>query len=396
MNDQYIPTLVLVATAAVLAPIIAEQTRGLRIPAVVIEIVLGVIIGPDVLGLAHPNQVVDALSDLGLTFLMFLAGYELDLRRIVGRPLARAAMSWGVSLALALGLAFTLVITGFALNTTIVALALTTTALGTLLPVLNDAGVIETPFGALVLGAGTVGEFGPIVLVAILLTNENPIASLALLGAFVVLAVTTALLATRPQPPAVVALMRRHLNSSAQLPVRLSVLFVLLLVYLASKLGLDVLLGAFAAGIVVSLFTQGHDREVVSSKLDAIGFGFLIPIFFIVSGTRFNLDILIHSPLTLLRVAIFLLLLLVVRGLPVLFVYARDLRLEQRIPLALFSATGLPLIVVITTIGTSEGRMRPENAAALVGAGVLSVLLFPTLGLRQLRKVSVSAHGVDP
>ncbi len=386
MTENYIPTLVLIAGAAVLAPLVADRTRGLRIPSVVIELVFGIIIGPDVLKWAHATDVTDALANMGLTFLMFLAGFELDLQRIVGRPLSRAALGWLMSLGLALAFAFALVSTGFALDTLIVGLALTTTALGTLLPMLNDSGALPTPFGALVLGVGTVGEFGPVVLVAVLLTGNNPGASIALLTAFVAIATITALLATRAHPPQVIALLRRHMHSSTQLPVRVSVFLVLVLVYLASELGLDVLLGAFSAGIVVSVFVQGTDRRAIASKLDAIGFGFLIPIFFIVSGTRFDLNALLDKPATVLRLLLFLLMLLVVRGLPALLLYTRDINFRERISLAFFSATGLPLIVVITTIGTSEGKMRPENAAALVGAGVVSVLLFPMSGFRLLRR----------
>ena len=386
MTDNYIPTLVLIAGAAVLAPLLSEQTRSLRIPSVVIELIFGILIGPDVLKLAHATEVTDALANMGLTFLMFLAGFELDLKRIVGRPLSRGALGWLMSLGLALGFAFGMVSTGFALDTLIVGLSLTTTALGTLLPVLTDAGALSKPFGALVLGVGTVGEFGPVVLVAVLLTGSDPGASLALLIAFIVMATITALLATRAHPPKVIALLQRHMHSSAQLPVRVSVFLVLVLVYLASELGLDVLLGAFSAGIVVSVFVEGSDRHAIASKLDAIGFGFLIPIFFIVSGTRFDLNALLDKSSTSLRLLLFLALLLIVRGLPALVLYTRDTNRLERISLALFSATGLPLIVVITTIGTSEGKMRPENAAALVGAGVVSVLLFPATGLRLLRR----------
>ena len=200
-----------------------------------------------------------------------------------------------------------------------------------------------------------------------------------------VIATLTALLATRAHPPKVVNLLRRHLHSSSQLPVRVAVLLVFFLVFLAFKLGLDVLLGAFAAGIVVRLFTMGEDSEVVASKLQAIGFGFLIPIFFIVSGVHFDLHILLTRPSALLRLLLFLALMLVVRGGPTLVLYRRVVSPAQRVPLALFSSTGLPLIVVITTIGTSEGRMLPENAAALTAAGILSVLLFPMIGLRRLR-----------
>jgi Kef-type K+ transport system membrane component KefB len=212
------------------------------------------------------------------------------------------------------------------------------------------------------------------------------VASFLLLVLFVATATAAALLATRARPPKMVALLRRHLHSSAQLPVRVSVLLVLLLVYLAYELGLDVLLGAFSAGVVVKLFTAGEDRVAIESKLQAIGFGFLIPIFFVVSGIKFDLHLLLHQPSALLRLALFLVLMLVLRGLPALILYRRDLSRVERFPLALFSATGLPLIVVITTLGTSENRMLPVNAAALVGAGLLSVVLFPSVGMRLLQR----------
>jgi Kef-type K+ transport system membrane component KefB len=381
-----IPTLLLIAAIAVAAPVAAERLKKFNVPSVVLEILLGIIVGPYVLKLAHPDGFVNGLSDIGLAFLMFLAGYELDLHRIRGRPLRVGLLGWLMSLAVALAFSFILVSTGLALDTLIVGLALTSTALGTLLPMLSDTGVLETKFGALVLGVGTVGEFGPIVAVAVLLTRKDPVITSALLVLFVAVAVICALLATRRQPPRLVALLRRHLHSSAQLPVRVSVLLVVLLAYVAFKLGLDVLLGAFAAGVVVRLFTVGPDSEVIKGKLDALGFGFLIPIFFIASGFSFNVRVLFHSPTDLLRVPLFLALLLVVRGLPALVLYRKDLPRQQRTALALFSATGLPLIVVITDLGIAQGRMIPENAAALVGAGMLSVLLFPMLGLNRLRR----------
>ncbi|MGO8860145.1 MAG: cation:proton antiporter [Acidimicrobiales bacterium] len=395
MTEAAIPTLVLIAAAAVLAPIISEQTRGLRVPSVVIELGLGILIGPYVLKLAHPNDVVSALSDMGLTFLMFLAGFELDLNRIKGPPLRLAVSGWLMSLVLALGLAFALVSTGLALDTLIIGLSLTTTALGTLLPVLSDAGVLQTPFGPYILGIGSVGEFGPVVVVAVLLTHKDPVVSSVLLISFVAIAATTALLATRAHPPKVVALLRRHLDSSAQLPVRVAVLLVFVLVYLAFELGLDVLLGAFAAGIVVRLLTVGPDSKTIESKLSAIGFGFFIPIFFVVSGIHFDVHVFIARPSALLRLPLFLALMLVVRGAPALLLYRRELSDAERVPLALFSATGLPLIVVITAIGTAEGRILPENAAALVGAGMLSVLIFPAIGLRRLRAAAAPRRAVE-
>jgi Kef-type K+ transport system membrane component KefB len=249
---------------------------------------------------------------------------------------------------------------------------------------------METPFGALMSGIGTVGEFLPVVAVALLLTKKEPVVTSLLLIAFVLVAVATVLVAARQQPPRLVSLLNRHLESSAQLPVRVSLLFILLLVLLASTLGLDVLLGAFAAGIVVRLFTARGESAAIRAKLEAIGFGFLIPIFFVVSGVRFDAHVFIEHPLSLWRVPLFLALMLAARGIPVLLLYRGRLSDAERVPMLLFSATGLPLIVVITTIALAEHRMLEVNAASLVGAGMLSVLLFPALGLGRLRTAGLA------
>ena len=217
---------------------------------------------------------------------------------------------------LALAVGVVLHATGLVLDHVVVALCLTTTALGTLLPILHDAEVLHTPIGPSMLSVGAIGEFGPIVAVAVLLTNRDPRLTFLLLILFVAVAVIAALLATQVHPPRFIALMRKHLHSTAQLPVRISVLLVILLVYLAEKLSLDVLLGAFAAGVVVRLFIQGEDSKPITSKLEAIGFGFLIPIFFIESGITFDLHALIHMPKVLLLVPMFTVIFLFTRGLP--------------------------------------------------------------------------------
>jgi Kef-type K+ transport system membrane component KefB len=389
MIDAAIPTLVLIGLAAVLAPIVAEWSRRfIAVPEVVVQIIFGILLGPFVLNLAHPNNLVSALSDFGLTYLMFLAGTELDLSTMRQGHLGRAAGSWVTSLALALAVGVVLRASGLVLDHVVVALCLTTTALGTLLPILHDAEVLHTPIGPSMLSVGAVGEFGPIVAVAVLLTNRDPRLTFLLLALFVAVAVIAALLATQVHPPRFIALMRKHLHSTAQLPVRISVLLVILLVYLAEKLSLDVLLGAFAAGVVVRLFIQGEDSKPITSKLEAIGFGFLIPIFFIDSGIKFDLHALIHMPKVLLLVPMFTVIFLFTRGLPT-WVFFRGVvtKVEAR-TLAVLSATGLPIIVVITTLGVSEHRMKPQNAAALVAAGMLSVLIYPLIGLRWLDKGS--------
>jgi Kef-type K+ transport system membrane component KefB len=391
-----VATLVLIATVAVLSPILAELSAGLAVPDVVIEIGLGIVIGPAVLNIAHPSSVITALSNMGLTYLMFLAGMELDLAALKGRSLNLALSGWGMSLVLALIAASALVFLGTVLDAFVVGLALTTTAIGTLLPILRDARLLEGRFGSRMLAIGAVGEFAPILAVAVLLDHRDKGKTALLLVLFVVVAVTATLIAARPHPPKIISLLHRHLHSSAQLPVRISVLFILGLVYLADELGLDVLLGAFAAGIVVRLLVRGEDSEIVRGKLEAIGFGFLIPIFFITSGMQFNLSALTSSPSALLRVPLFLALFLIVRGTPALLLYRHDLARHERLPLAFFSATGLPLIVVITTIGVAEGRMRPENASALVAAGMLSVLLYPMIARLLLRRSTPTLPSPSP
>jgi Kef-type K+ transport system membrane component KefB len=400
MTLETVSTLFWIAAAAVLAPVLADRTGRLRVPGVVVEIALGIIIGPHVLAIAHTDSVINGLSDLGLATLMFLAGYELDLTRVKGRPLRLAGAGWLMSVGIGLAAAFVLMSTGVVLDTLVVGLALTTTALGTLLPILRDADLLEGRFGARILAVGTAGEFCPIVALAVLLDHRDRLQTATLLVLFVAVAVATALLATRAHPPQLVALMRRHLHSSAQLPVRVSVLLLVGLVYLAFRLGLDVLLGAFAAGIAVRLFAVGEDSAIVRGKLEAMGFGFLVPIFFITSGMRFDVHALVDKPSALLRLPLFLALFLVARGMPAWTLYRHDLPKPQLWPLAFFSATGLPLIVVITTIGTSEGRMTAENAAALVGAGMLSVLIYPLLGVRLARRAppgpqSDASEGAD-
>ncbi len=289
---------------------------------------------------------------------------------------------------LALAVGVVLRATGLVLDHVVVALCLTTTALGTLLPILHDAELLHTPVGPSILSVGAVGEFGPIVAVAVLLTNRDPRLTFVLLALFVAVAVVAALLATQLHPPRFIALMRKHLHSTAQLPVRISVLLVILLVYLAEKLSLDVLLGAFAAGVVVRLFIQGEDSKAITSKLEAIGFGFLIPIFFIDSGIKFDLHALIHMPKVLLLVPMFTLIFLFTRSLPTWAFFRGVLTKAEARSLAVLSATGLPIIVVITTLGVSEHRMKPQNAAALVAAGMLSVLVYPLIGLGVLGKAS--------
>lgn len=380
-NSTAVSTLI-IAAAAALAPVLAELFRRLRVPPVLFEILLGILIGPAVLDWVEVDRFVGGLAEFGLALLFFMAGYELDFSELKGRPINRALAGWGTSLALGLGVGVVLMLEGFVVSSLLVGLGLTTTAIGTLLPMLRDRHVLGTPFGNLLSAAGAVGEFGPVIAVTLLLGAGEPASEALLLVLFVALAVAVGLVAVR-RPPSASSLLDRHMDSSSQLPIRVLVLLVAALVVLATRLGLDNLLGAFAAGMIARLAIRPDHARTLSSKLDAVAFGFFIPVFFVVSGVKFGLDELME-PSTLVRVPIFLALLLVVRGLPAMIVYRGILSLRARAAMTFLQAAALPLLVVITEIGLATDRMRPSNAAALVGAGMLSILVYPLVGFALL------------
>jgi len=373
--------LVIGLTAALAATLVTFGGRWVFVPVVVLELLLGILIGPDILGLAQSDQFVTFFSNLGLGMLFFFAGYEIDFERIRGQPLKLALAGWVISLVLAYSLGGLLALAGIVLSLLFVGSAMATTAIGTLIPILDDAGELKTRFGTYLLGAGAVGEFGPILLITFLFSSDTPLTSGAVLMLFIVVAVFAALFAVR-----FVGLgwekIEGAMETSAQLPIRISVVLVFALAYLAADLGLDLLLGGFVAGIITRLALRGREVAIFESKLSAIGYGFLIPFFFVVSGVNFDMSALVDDPKRAVLVPIFFLLFLVVRGVPAMLLYRKILELRDRAALAFFSATELPLVVAITTIAVSEGHMRVTTSAALVGAAVLSTAVYPLVGLR--------------
>ncbi|HYQ31619.1 MAG TPA: cation:proton antiporter, partial [Lapillicoccus sp.] len=213
MTPDDVYQLMLVAAAAVLAPLLVATVRRFAIPSVVLEIVFGIILGPQVLDLVQPTGLVDGLSVLGLSMLMFLAGYELKLDTIRGRPLRLAGISWGLSVVLAAVVGLGIHVSGGHGGEIVIPLALTTTALGTLLPVLRDAGVLGTPLGRYAMALGSVGEFGPIVLVGLLLAGTDPVQSILVLAAFALLILGSAFLASRPWGEGLVSFLAKGLRA---------------------------------------------------------------------------------------------------------------------------------------------------------------------------------------
>ncbi|MBB5786616.1 cation:proton antiporter [Jiangella mangrovi] len=391
MTSESSVMLTVVLAVAVLAPILADRlSRFVTVPSVVLQIGLGILIGPAVLDWVRATGVVDALSDLGLAFLMLLAGYELEFKRIRGAPLRAAIWAWFASLAL--GVAAGLLIAGVTAGL-VVGLALTTTTLGAILPMLRDRNLVKTEFGTRFLAVGAMGEFLPIVAVAFALSGERPSHTTLVLVLFGAVATTAAALARRPRHPAVARLVTVTLGTSAQVAVRFCVLISVAMVALAESLDLDPVMGAFASGVVIHLFLDtGVPRESdeVLKRLEALGFGFFIPIFFIMSGVRFDVGAL-GEPATLALLPVFLVLFLAVRGAPTALLQRPALGTRPAVAMGLLAATALPLLVVITRIAQDEGVLSSDLASALVGAGMLSVLIFPAVALRLL-----GAGGISP
>jgi Kef-type K+ transport system membrane component KefB len=373
---------VIVLVAAIAAITVAVIPRPLAPPVVVLELLLGIVVGPQVLGLAHSDEFIAFFSNLGLGMLFYFAGYEIDFDRIRGRPMELGALGWALSVVLAYGIGGALAAAGIVLSFLYTGSAMATTAIGTLIPILRDSGELKTRFGTYLLAAGGAGEFGPILLVTLVLSTGHPLHEAVILLAFVVLALALALVSVRYGWRGWPAL-ERTFEASSQLAVRVTVVLVFGLVLLAGQLGLDILLGGFVAGMITRLALQGHELRVFDSKLTAVGFGFFVPFFFVTSGITFNLDAL-GSGGAIAKLFMFFALFLVVRGVPALLLYRGVLGMRDRAALAFYSATELPLVVAITTIATKTGHMRTSTAAGLVGAAMLSTLVYPFVG-RALR-----------
>lgn len=382
-------SLVLVLAAASAGAILSRLHSRLILPTVVLEIVLGILIGPEGLGLAEIDSHIDFLADLGLVFLFFFAGLELIEQRVARRSLVRGTIGWAISAAIGLAVGLVLHQAGLDAEWWLLGVALSTTALGTLVPILADARLLPTTLGSAVLGAGVAGEFWPILVVSIFLTGAYGAATETLLllafGAVVLVAAAGAL---RARPPGVVRVLQQTVHTTGQAAVRLSVFILAGLVFLSIEVGFDFVLGAFAGGLVVGLALSSPEAAPVRMRLEGVGFGFLIPIYFVVTGMNFDLDSLL-TPAGLGLAALFLGLFVVVRGVPALL-WLRDLAPRETLSLAVFSATGLPLIVAIVGIGIDRGAIGRDVGTSLIGAGMISVLVLPLIATALAKRESSS------
>lgn len=401
MPDTGFENLLVVAVVALAAPLlvalVSALVPALRLPAVVVEIVAGVALGPAALGVVEADLPVQVLAVIGLAFLLFMVGLELDVRTLRGRLLQLAAAGYLVSLALGVGVGLAATAVGWVDGPLLVAVALSATSLGLVVPVLKDAGQAESPIGRLTVAAATLADVAAILLLTLLFSEGTSSigARVVLLVSFVgvVSLVAAGLVVTERWRP-LGDLVLRLQDTTAEIRVRAAVVLLLGFVVLAERFGLETILGALLAGAVVGAVdrdTSTHPR--FRTKLDAIGYGFLIPVFFVSSGIRLDVAGLVSDPAALARMPVFVAALLVVRGVPAL-VFRRRLRGRETVAAGLLQATSLPFLVTASMIGVDTGLLSPVNAAALVAAGVVSVLVFPVAALGLLR--TRPARSLDP
>jgi Kef-type K+ transport system membrane component KefB len=390
-------SLLIVGAVAVAVPLFLGLVPAVKVPAVVLEILGGILVGPTVLGWVHLDVAVRVVADLGLGFLLFMAGFEIDLRRFDRRILILVSRAFVLSVMLALLVAYGLQLGGQVKDGLLVGITLVATSLGVLVPILHDAGQTETIFGRMTMAAGSLAELAPLVLLSVFFSasSKNPGAELGLLAGFVGLTAAIVVVTQRVRVWGPLReVVHRLENTSSQLRVRLAITFALAFSAVAEHFGLATILGAFLAGVIVRRTDETPaSQEEFQGKLEAIGFGFLIPVFFVSTGVGLDITALFHSTRAIILVPVFLVALLVVRGLPALL-YVRVVGRTHAIAAGFMQATSLTFIVVATVIGVQTGHQRTSTAAALVVAGLLSVVIYPPVALRMLK--SPAGRPVSP
>ena len=361
----------------------------MRLPSVVLEIVAGIVIGPAVLGLVEVDLPLQVLALLGLAFLLFLAGLDIDFDRLRGARLRSAAAGFVISLAIALGIGLGLYAAGLIQAPLLVAIILSSTSLGIVIPVLSDAGQSDTTLGQLIIAGSSIADFGAIFLLSLFFSGESSSvgSTLLLIGGFLVLVVATGLaLAGAEQSSRLRSALVRLQDSSAQIRVRGALVLLVGLVVIAQLFGLEVILGAFFAGAVLRLLDRDEmmTHAGFQTKLQAVGFGVFIPFFFVTSGMQLDARALFAGGSALALVPVFLLALLLARGLPAAL-YRPMVGDRYSVAAGLLQATSLPFVVAAAGIGLELGILSPEIGAAMVVAGLLSVVLFPLGALTLLR-----------
>jgi Kef-type K+ transport system membrane component KefB len=376
--------LLIVSVIAVIAPIAARSIKPVKVPSPVVEIVAGIVVGPFLLGWVKIDQPINTIALLGLAFLLFLAGFEIDLRGTMASELRAPLVAFAGSLILGLGAGAAFHAVGWVRNPLFLAITLASTSLGLVLPVLQDADLTKTDLGRLVIVGATAGELGAITLLTLFFseTKGGTASKIVTFGIFAgVVAAIGLTLGRVGQSTRLETFLTRLQDTTAEIRVRIAVALLLGFVALAAKVGLQTILGAFLAGMVLNLVDRDTESHpIFRQKLAALGYGFMVPVFFVSSGVEFDLSALTRSPAAVARIPLFLLALLIVRGAPAAL-YARTVGWRGAIAAGFLQATSLPVIVTAAAIGVAIRVVAPVTASALVAAGMLSVLIFPVIAL---------------
>jgi Kef-type K+ transport system membrane component KefB len=398
MLSVHFTNLLIVVAVGLLAPLVLGFFPRVRLPAIVLEILLGVAIGPSGLGWVEPDLPVSILALVGLAFLLFLAGLEFDIGRLGGRFLSIAAAGFAVSFGIALVLGLGLRVGGLVESPLFVAIVLAATSLGVIVPALEDSGSIGSSLGQVVIAGSSFAEFGSIILLSLFFSGKgatSTAASLIVLGGFAAVVLLVGLaIAGLERSMRLAPVLQRLQDTTAQIRVRAAFVLLVGFTALAEKVGLETILGAFAAGALLVLIDrdQALTHPQFRVKLEAVGFGVFIPIFFVTSGVRFDLGALFAGESTVARVPLFLVAIYLARGLPAL-IYTPLLGLRRSLLAGIWQSTSLPFLVAATQIGIALGVVSSANAAGLIAAGLLSVIISPTLGLLLLRRYEPQAAG---
>jgi Kef-type K+ transport system membrane component KefB len=399
MAELHFTNLLIVVAAAFAVPLLLGLAPSVRLPAVVLEIVVGIVVGPSGLGWVEIDAPIAVLSLIGLAFLLFLAGLEVEFHKLRGRVLRLTGAGFLLSFVVAVAVGLALKAGGVGPKPLFAAIILSATSLGIIIPLLKDSGESRSNFGQLVIAAGSIADFGAVILLTLFFSREatGTATKLLLLGSLLLLAVLTGLVVLGAERVRRVhETVGRLANTTAQIRVRGAFVLMVAFAALAQGLGLEVILGTFIAGAILKLTDRDETmmHPELQHKLEAVGYGVFIPVFFVASGLRFDLNALFSSADTVIRVPIFLAALLVVRGLPALL-YRKDLGARKTVVAGLLQATSLPFIVAATMIGLDIGAITEANAAAFIAAGLLSVLIFPITALTVLRGAEEPA-GMEP
>lgn len=385
-------SLLAVTIAAFVCPILSALIPNKLIPETVFLLVAGMVLGPHVFAVVVIDPALSLLSDLGLAFLFLLAGYEIDPKKLSSAEGKHGFATWAISFAIAIVIA--LLIPGFSDDATrrlAIAIALTTTAFGTIVPILHERNLADTRIGNAVTAYGTWGELGPVIAIALLLSSRAMWLTFVILLAFSVLAILSAFIPKRLKEKGapINAFITKNSETNSQMTVRGVVLLLIALVTLSAVFKLDIVLGSFAAGFALRSIIPKGDSSL-EKKLQGIAYGFFIPLFFAVSGAQIDATVVLANPLILI---VFIIMLILIRTVPIyialsVFAESKDMEPRTKATISLYCTTALPLIVAVTSIATSSGVMSDDVASVLIAAGGITVLVMPMLA-------SIMLHTID-